>query len=532
MQCGLMKLDFGRTAVLAVALVAVSFLLATGETAAQAVNYQLGDGAGGTIYQQPQPNVFHKASSRYIYQDAGSGSDTRNGVTIGDSSQLPEIVEANKATESRQMADPAKESARSAENMRIEALEEKIEELEGMFDEENLPAYSADYKKGFRITPRDKKKTPFELKINGRLQFRWSGFQGDQPFTNRAGTIEPPSRNGFEVERGRLEFKGYAIDPRLKYYFNLDADTDDNHSVIFHDFWFDYDLGETATLRIGKAKVPGSYEWLESSTTTRFADRSLSTTYFRADRSVGAWLLGTTDRGLYYQLAVTNGFVTTDLEPDQVDDNFAYTGLFYIDPIGEFGSGHSDLTYHEKPAIRIGTSLSYANTNPQDDGSPTPEQNFPRVSDGIRLTDTGAVSPGVTVNDFDHFLVSGFLSGKWRGFSFNAEYYARWLDNFDTIEGPAPAINELFDSGFYADVGYFLVPGVFEVNGRISQIDGLFGDSWEYAAGFNWFHNESHKSKVTFDATVLDGSPTSSSSPNFELGQDGILYRLQYQIAF
>ena len=76
------------------------------------------------------------------------------------------------------------------------------------------------------------------------------------------------------------------------------------------------------------------------------------------------------------------------------------------------------------------------------------------------------------------------------------------------------------------------MPGTFEVNGRVSQIDGLFGDTWEYAAGWNWFFKESHKSKLSFDATVLEGNPVGSSSPNFEVGQDGILYRLQYQIAF
>ncbi len=415
----------------------------------------------------------------------------------------------------------------------LEELAEKVAELQAEKAKANQSPFTALYDGGFKIKPRDKKETPFELKINGRLQFRWVGFSGDtDTFTNRLGDVDVPQRNDFEVERGRLEFKGYALDPKLKFYFNLDADTDDNHDVIFHDFWFDYDVSDHFTVRVGKAKVPGSYEWLESSTSTRFSDRSLSTTYFRADRSVGIWFLGTTPNDVYYQFAVTNGFNTTDLEPEDVDNNFAYTGLFYWDPLGDAGKGYSDIEFHEKPVMRIGSSFSYTNTNPLDDGSATAEQNFARVSDGVRLTDTGALGPGSTINDFDHFLLSAFWTGKWRGWSFNAEYYARWLQNFDTDGGPAPLINDLFDSGFYADVGYFLVPGKFEVNGRISQIDGLFGDSWEYAAGWNFFFNESHKSKLTFDATVLDGAPTGSSSPNFEIGQDGILYRLQYQIAF
>ena len=422
------------------------------------------------------------------------------------------------------------EPEEEAETDEIE-LEELAKEITAL-QAKDLPPYTATYDGGFRIKPRDKKKNPFDLKINGRLQFRWAAFARDrETFTNRLGTIDVPDRNDFEIERGRLEFKGNILDEKTKFYFNLDADTDDNHDVIFHDFWFDRVINDHLTVRVGKAKVPGSYEWLESSTSTRFADRSVSTTYFRADRSLGIWFLGETPNETYYQIAVTNGFFTTDLEPEDVDNNFAYTALTYHDFGGDFGSGHSDIEFHANPVFRIGNSLSYTNHNPID-GQPTAEQNFARVSDGARLTDTGALAPGLTINDYDQYFLSAFLSGKYRGFSFNAEYYARWLQNFGTVEGPSTGVTDLFDSGFYVDVGYFLIPERFELNGRISQIDGVFGDSWEYAAGWNYFINGTHKNKLSFDATVLDGIPTSSSSPNFELGQDGVLYRLQYQIAF
>lgn len=511
-----------------------TLLLLTQPVLGQQVSYQIADpreGVQTTVdwHSATPPNASGSSSKITEPSSKATGSSTKDAGTsskaMGSSSKMAESVVTD--------ACGCVEGEMMSEEDTVEALTARIEKLEEMLDEDNLPAFTADYNKGFRITPRDKKKTPFELKVNGRLQFRWAGFDGDtDTFTNRLGTIDVPDRNDFEVERGRIELKGFAIDPRFKYYFNLDADTDDNHLVIFHDFWFDWDISDHATLRVGKAKVPASYEWLESSTTTRFADRSLSTTYFRADRSVGVWLLGETPNETYYQFALTNGFNTTDLEPDDVDDNFAYTLLFYRDPFGDAGKGFSDLEFHESPVIRIGSSLSYTNTNPNPDGSPTSEQGFAEVSDGAGLTDTGALGPGLTVNEFDQFFTSIFLTGKYRGFSFNAEYYARWLENFETVEGPAPGINSLFDSGFYTDVGYFLVPGTFEVNGRVSQIDGLFGDSWEYAAGFNWFINSTHKHKLSFDASILPGNPTSSSSPNFELGQDGVLYRLQYQIAF
>ena len=35
-----------------------------------------------------------------------------------------------------------------------------------------------------------------------------------------------------------------------------------------------------------------------------------------------SWFLGETPNDIYYQLAITNGFVTTDLSPGNVDNNF------------------------------------------------------------------------------------------------------------------------------------------------------------------------------------------------------------------
>ena len=67
---------------------------------------------------------------------------------------------------------------------------------------------------------------------------------------------------------------------------------------------------------------------------------------------------------------------------------------------------------------------------------------------------------------------------------------------------------------------------------RIDAVNSAFGDSWEYAAGINWFINETHKHKLTFDVAALDGVPAGSSSPNYETGQVGTLFRLRYQVAF
>lgn len=420
---------------------------------------------------------------------------------------------------------------------RLEAAERRIVELEsGKLSQDDLPKapdWTVGYDGGFFIRPTDNQEHPFELRINGRMQFRYAGFRRDSDtFLNRSGVVPVASRSDFEIERARLEFGGFFYDPELQYYINIDADTDDNHRAVFHDFWINYAFSEAFDLHVGKGKVPGSYEWWESSTTTRFSDRSMATTFFRPDRSLGVWATGELADRLRYHAMIANGFDTTDLDPDDVDDQFAYSTMLYWDPWGDVGFGYSDLDYHENPVIRIGNAFTYADHNAADDGDPTAEERFARLSDGTRLITPGALAAGVTVNDFDAYLYSVFLTGKYRGFSFNAEYYARWLQDLGTKQGLPLTHGALFDSGFYADAGYMMISKTLELNGRISQVDGLFGDAWEYAGGANWFINGTHQHKLTLDATILDGSPASSSSPDFAIGQDGVLYRVQYQAAF
>ena len=352
------------------------------------------------------------------------------------------------------------------------------------------PRFYVGYERGFLISPIDERATPFEIKVNGRMQFRYVGFSRDRDiFRNRGGVVPVASSSAFEIERGRLGFRGFFYDPKLGYFINIDADTDDNHRAIFYDFWVSYAFSEACELYVGKRKVPGSYDWMESSMSTRFADRSMSTTFFRPDCSLGVWVAGKPTDQLHFQVAVVNGFNTLDLTVAEVDDQFAYAAMVYWDPLDDVGSGYSDLEHHDNLAIRVGNAFTYANQDGADDGSPTRESRFARLSDGTLLTNSGALIPGVTVNEFDVYLHSVFLTAEWCGFSFNAECFARWLQNFGTSEGLPLPHSGLFDSGFYAEFGYMLIPQKVEINAPISQVDGLFGDAWEYVGGVNWFIN-------------------------------------------
>ncbi|WP_158633485.1 porin [Tautonia sociabilis] len=391
------------------------------------------------------------------------------------------------------------------------------------------------YDEGFVLGSDDEEKVPYLLKTNVRMQFRHTGFHRSRPFwIDSAGIVRPIlDRNDFEIERGRLSFEGFFYDPDLQFYLNLDIDTDDEHLTVAQDFWINYRFSDALDVYIGKAFVPGSRSWLEGSTRTQFADRSMATTFFRPDRSVGIWALGEPIEKVFYRVMLANGFNTSDLTFREINRQLAYSGSVWSEVIGDFGRGYSDLEWHETLAVRLGNSLTFAPGSPAGVAvAPIGELQFARLSDGTPLLEPGALAPGVTVDDFDLWLYAIDGALKYRGLSINAEYYLRWIQDIQA-DGPLPiARTNLFDYGFYVQGGYFVVRKRVELIARHSQVNGPFGSGYEYAAGFNWFINGSHYLKFTFDANWLDAIPAQNSGPNYQAGDSGIMFRSQLQIAF
>jgi hypothetical protein len=401
--------------------------------------------------------------------------------------------------------------------------------------DETLPggfSWEVGYDRGFIIRPFDREENPFELRVNGRMQARHTGFARHvHEWRDNAGVVHPVrNRNDFEIERGRLEFRGFFLDPNLQFFMNLDADTDDGNVIIMHDFWINYEFSKAFDLYFGKAFVPGSRDWLNGSLRTRFADRSMATTFFRPDRTAGVWAMGEPVEKVFYRVMVGNGFSTTDLTPDEIDTQFVYSASSWMD-LGDYGEGYSDLEWHELPVSQIGQSFTFASSGGRSvEGRPLAEANFVRLSDGTRLTQLGALTPGVSIDHLDIYLYAVDAALKYRGFSLNSEYYLRWLQSLRG-DGPLP-LGKLFDHGFKFEAGYFLLPQKLEVNGRISQVFGPFGDGQEYAGGINWFFNGSHGLKLTLDVTKLNHNPANNTGPNLRAGDDGVLIRTQFQAAF
>jgi hypothetical protein len=392
--------------------------------------------------------------------------------------------------------------------------------------------YFCDYDNGFLIRPVDPKRNPFELKVNAWIQFRHHAFDRDvETWTDNAGVTRPVrNRNAWDIERGRLIFSGYALDERLTYFIHLDGDTDGGEAVDFFDYWWAWEFSDRFQVQFGKRKVAASRQWLLSARNTRFVDRPMANDFFRPDRTVGVFGIGRLGDNGHYEVMVGNGYRTANLPPSETDNRFAFAATNYWDPLGDFGRQIVDYESTRDPLIRLGHSFVYASQERIVDGVTVVEPGFLRLSDGTQLTAVGALAPGVTVSQYDIYFYGIDAAAKWQGWSVNAEAFFQWLEDIRG-DGPLPT-TDLFQRGFYVEGGRFLVPQKLDINFRYSQVSGVFGNASEIAAGLNWFPLESSNMKISFDVTSLDGSPLQNTTSDILVGDDGVLFRTQFQAEF
>ena len=388
------------------------------------------------------------------------------------------------------------------------------------------------YDRGFVLRSTNQSKLPYELVIPGWIQFRHSGFSRDvDSFTDNAGvTSQIRNRNAFDIERARIYFLGWVHDKRLRFFFHLDGDTDGSHTVDFFDYWWSWDFSDRFRIQVGKRKVTASRQWLLGARRTRLVDRPLANDFFRPDRTVGIFAIGRTGDTGHYELMVGNGFRTSNLPNSQTDNRFTYAATQYFDPFGKFGSQLVDFDNSPDLLMRVGHSFTFSPQSSDTLGDPLPETDFLRLTDGTRINQTGALAPGATVSDFDLYYYGADLAVKHRGWSLNTEVFFRWIEQL-RADAPLPH-TDLFQRGFYVEGGKFLIPKKLDVNARYSEVQGLFGNSSEYAAGVNWYPLEDSRVKVSFDVTVVDGSPLQNTATNILVGDDGTLFRTQIQAEF
>jgi len=367
----------------------------------------------------------------------------------------------------------------------------------------------AGWKKGFVIKSPDDK---FQLKIGGRFQTRYTGFELDSK----------KDRSYLEMERIILAFSGYAFDPKLKYLVKVNADTDTGYDGRLNILELRYDWQDWLRFRTGDCRPPYGRQENTSCSKQMFAERSLANEFFNVDMSPLVGLDGLLlDHAVEYSVAVFSGFNSKLAAPEQFDTHPAYAGRLVWNVFGDVGTDESDLAFSEQPGLALGASYAYADN----DGDTKPCLFVP------------ATYKKISQVGFDIHRAAADAVFKWQGLSLGGEWFMQTvrpddpnlIDTYYLIEDP---MDTAFDHGFWAQCGYFVIPKKLELISRVSAVLPEEGpDSWEYGGGLNYYFH-GHNSKVTVDVLRVENCAVNSSAANYKLGDDGTIVRVQYQLDF
>ena len=388
--------------------------------------------------------------------------------------------------------------------------------------------------KGFRVA-----KTEFgELDISAYAMARYMNQNDDDGvFTDHLGNARPvDERHDIFSHRIMVFLKGWLGSEKLIYNITFWTVNTTDQDAIFANLG--YQFSRKFSLYAGLTGNPGSRSLSGSHPFWLGHDRVMADEFFRPFFGSGIYATGEALPGLWYTATVSNNNSALGVKASQLDRKFTYGGtLFWMPTTHEFGprGAYGDWEWHEELATRFG--LSYVDSPEQSFRSTTggnPDNTTLRLADSVNLFETGALAPGVTIDNADYRVLAIDAGIKLRGFFLQAEYYQRWLDNFDA-DGLLP-VAEIKDSGFYVQAAFFPIKQKLELYGITSQIygddDAGFGDSSEYGIGMNWDPYPTRNHRLNVQLLDVNKSPVSSTFGYYTGGQDGWTLASSFSVFF
>ena len=311
------------------------------------------------------------------------------------------------------------------------------------------------------------------LRLSGYINSLWTGEFADESTTT----------NEFRVRRGRFVAAG-SINDALR--FNMHVDFTSARPLL--NYFLDYRLRPSLTLRMGQCKTPFARQFLVLATQKQFVDDTIATSAFKLDRDIGLMIRGPLGNGwAVYQLGAFNG-AGKNARQDNTD--LMYVARLALSPLGPAKLTESDISAADDPRLSIGAAVAY-NTLEADS------------------TAVGRLS------------LAADLSFFYRGFSAVTELFRRRED---------PQIGgEITAAGEYLQAGYMLLPPRWEIAARIARVradvDIDNADRRETGLALNRFF-EGHPLKLQFAYTSLvDGVPGGKDQQTHRV-------RLQFQAMY
>lgn len=402
----------------------------------------------------------------------------------------------------------------------------------------------AGYKNGFFIQDGDK----FKLVVGGYMQARYSF---DKSEVNHEGAYaDAPvggDANGFDFRRARLIFSGNAFDPNLTFMIAGDFAGAASNSADFQllDYYTAYKFNQWFTLRGGAFLVPFSYA---EYTTAGAQGTDVPTILAPFDpvRSLGASVLGqpVADK-LSYEFMINDGSkANTAGRVDETATGKLDNRLGFYSRLQWAGNGtltdfadEPDYALHDNLVWMLGGAAGYESQNSSSSAFPSAQKTATII--GLPNAAGGGFLTPFNLNG-DIYRATVDAHAKYKGWAAHAAGFFQQIndnppagsttDTFVRTNGDS----SLFMTGYYAQLGYFLVPRKFEVYGRFGQLlsEGLYDRMEEYSLGANYYIY-GHNLKLQGDVTYIPCEAAySDSAVQTTLNTQDILARVQLQLRF
>jgi hypothetical protein len=380
------------------------------------------------------------------------------------------------------------------------------------------------------------KTTKGSLNVSVYGLFRYiNQLPAEQSFTDHQGVVRSITTvNDLNWHRTMIWFTGFFYDPKFRYNITAWGLATTQQTLLFGNLqytaasWFTVGVGIAPNLT--SRSMQGSWPFWAGS------DRQMAEEFFRGGFSSGMFITGFITPKLTYNLTVDNNLSQLGVVQANDTRDLSYTASLRWQPTtGEFGfrNGFGDFEHHEKVATQFGVSGGKAREGRYAPVDQPPNETQIKLSDSTSPFALGALVQDVTVTALNYSEMAFDAGVKYRGFSFQSEYYLRDLNHF-IADAPLPdTLGTIFDNGFFAEAGYMAVPKTLNVYVVGSYIwDQFKRRPWEIGGGADYYPGRSRSWRVNLHLLHVYKSPASSFFGYYAGGMTGTVFSLGCDVLF
>jgi hypothetical protein len=359
----------------------------------------------------------------------------------------------------------------------------------------------------------------------------------DSTYTDYFGNVKPVQRRqDVQLNKVQIKFLGWLFNPNFRYFlytWTSNASQGLGAQVVVAGN-LNYTFNKHFTLSGGIRSLPGTRSvegnfpfWLGVDT------RLIADEFFRPSYTSGIWATGQITDRLFYQVMLGNNLSTLGVSAAQLNNKFdtLSTALVWLPTTGEFGTGFGDFEDHQNLATRFAGHFTRSNEDTQEQPNSNQFENTQiRLEDGSVIFTPNLLGPGITVTDLIYKMADFDAGLKYHGYSLDAEYFLRWLDNF---HGPGTSgLAPIFSHGFQMQASAMVLPKTFQVYLGGSTLYGKYGNPFDFRAGISWFPWHNRVLRWNTEFLYLYKSPVGYTAVPFAIGGTGPVFSTNVELAF